>query len=187
MIYIQLFVCFLQIGLFSVGGGYAAMPLIQNQVVNLNRWLTMGEFTDLVTIAEMTPGPILINAATFVGIRIAGIPGAVLASIGSIVPAMVIASLMAWVYFRYRRMQAMQGLLAGLRPAVVALIAGAGVSILWQVALNGQALAIENVQWMGLDLFALAFLALRKFKLNPIMVISLCGAGALVIGWVTGF
>lgn len=186
MIYVQLFVCFLQIGLFSVGGGYAAMPLIQNQVVSLNHWLTMSEFTDLVTIAEMTPGPILINAATFVGIRIAGIPGAVVASIGSIVPAMVIASLMAWVYFRYRKMQAIQGLLAGLRPAVVALIAGAGVSILWQVALNGQAPAIENVQWMGLGLFALAFLALRKFKFNPILVISLCGVGALVIGWVTG-
>ena len=76
MIYLQLFLSFLQVGMFSVGGGYAAMPLIQSQVVEQHGWLTMQEFTDLVTIAEMTPGPITVNSATFVGIRMAGIPGA---------------------------------------------------------------------------------------------------------------
>ena len=70
MIYLQLFLSFLQVGLFSIGGGYAAMPLIQSQVVTQHAWLTMGEFTDLITIAEMTPGPIAINSATFVGIRL---------------------------------------------------------------------------------------------------------------------
>ena len=74
MIYFQLFFSFLQVGLFSVGGGYAAMPLIQSQVVEQHPWLTLQEFTDLITIAEMTPGPIAVNSATFVGIRIAGIP-----------------------------------------------------------------------------------------------------------------
>ena len=76
MIYFQLFLSFLQIGAFSFGGGYAAMPLIQNQVVTLHGWLNLAEFTDLVTISQMTPGPIAINAATFVGTRIAGTPGA---------------------------------------------------------------------------------------------------------------
>ena len=75
MIYFQLFLSFLQIGAFSFGGGYAAMPLIQNQVVTLHGWLNLAEFTDLVTISQMTPGPIAINAATFVGTRIAGTPG----------------------------------------------------------------------------------------------------------------
>ena len=84
MIYLQLFISFLQVGLFSVGGGYAAMPLIQNQVVELHPWLTLQEFTDLITIAEMTPGPIAVNSATFVGIRIAGIPGAIIATLGCI-------------------------------------------------------------------------------------------------------
>ena len=84
MIYLQLFWSFLQIGLFSIGGGYAAMPLIQAQVVQNHPWLNMSEFTDLVTIAEMTPGPIAINSATFVGIRIAGIPGALIATFGCI-------------------------------------------------------------------------------------------------------
>lgn len=77
MIYIQLFLSFVQIGLFSVGGGYAAIPLIQSQVVETHEWLTMNEFTNLITIAEMTPGPIGVNSATFTGLQIAGIPGAI--------------------------------------------------------------------------------------------------------------
>ena len=76
MIYIQLFLSFLQIGLFSVGGGYAAIPLVQSLIVERQGWITMTEFTNLITIAEMTPGPIAVNSATFVGIRIAGLPGA---------------------------------------------------------------------------------------------------------------
>ena len=82
MIYLELFLSFLQVGLFSVGGGYAAMPIIQSSVVEKYGWLTMSEFTDLITIAEMTPGPIAINSATFVGVRIAGVAGAVVATLG---------------------------------------------------------------------------------------------------------
>ena len=82
MIYLKLFLSFLQIGCLSFGGGYAAMPLIQEQVVTLNHWLSMNAFTDLVTIAEMTPGPIAINAATFVGTQVAGTLGAVVATLG---------------------------------------------------------------------------------------------------------
>ena len=89
MIYLELFWSFVQIGLFSVGGGMAAMPLIQNQVVTIHGWLTLTEFTDLVTIAEMTPGPIAVNSATFVGIRIAGLPGAIAATALAPMPAIV--------------------------------------------------------------------------------------------------
>ena len=84
MIYMQLFLSFLQIGLFSFGGGYAALPLIENQVITLHHWMTAPEFTDLITISQMTPGPIAVNSATFVGIRIAGIPGAVAATAGCV-------------------------------------------------------------------------------------------------------
>ena len=80
MIYFQLFLSFFQIGLLSFGGGYAAMPLIQGQVVQGHGWLSMSEFTDLITISQMTPGPIAVNSATFVGIKIAGIPGALAAT-----------------------------------------------------------------------------------------------------------
>jgi len=81
MIFLKLFWSFFQVGMFSIGGGMAAIPLIENQVVNLHHWLTLTEFTGLITIAEMTPGPIAVNAATFVGIRIAGIPGAIIATV----------------------------------------------------------------------------------------------------------
>ena len=80
MIYLQLFLSFLQIGMFSFGGGYAAMPLIQGQVVTAHHWLSMEEFTDLITISQMTPGPIAINSATFVGTKIAGTGGALAAT-----------------------------------------------------------------------------------------------------------
>lgn len=182
MIYLQLFWSFLQIGLFSIGGGYAAMPLIQAQVVQNHAWLNMSEFTDLITIAEMTPGPIAVNSATFVGIQIAGIPGALVATFGCILPSLFIVSLLAFIYYRYKKLSVLQSVLASLRPAVVALIASAGISILLQVALGGQELTMANLNLIGLALFAVAFVLLRKFKWNPILVMCLCGAGNLLLG-----
>lgn len=181
MIYLQLFFSFLQVGMFSIGGGYAAMPLIQSQVVKLHGWLTMSEFTDLITIAEMTPGPIAVNSATFVGIRIAGIPGAVIATFGCILPSCVIVSLLAYVYYRYKEVSVLQSVLASFRPAVVALIASAGLSILGLVMFNGNGLQIGYLNWIGTGLFLAAFLILRKFKWNPILVMSLCGAAGLCL------
>ena len=102
MIYLQLFLSFLQVGMFSIGGGYAAMPLIQSEVVQRYGWLSMNEFTDLITIAEMTPGPITVNSATFVGVRIAGIPGAIVATLGCIFPSLIIVSILSFLYYRYR-------------------------------------------------------------------------------------
>ena len=100
MIWLQLFFSFLQIGLFSFGGGYAAVPLIQEQIVNIHGWLDMDQFTDLITISQMTPGPIAINSATFVGIRIGGIPGALVATLGCILPSCIIVTLLAKLYLK---------------------------------------------------------------------------------------
>ena len=115
MIYVQLFLSFLQVGMFSVGGGYAAIPLIQSQVVEQHGWLTMQEFTDLVTIAEMTPGPIAVNAATFVGLRIAQVSGAIVATLGCITPALFFVSLLSYIYRRYKDISLLQSVLACLR------------------------------------------------------------------------
>lgn len=116
MIYLELFWSFFQVGLFSIGGGYAAMPLIQDQVVDIHPWLTMTGFADIMAIAEMTPGPIALNAATFVGIQVAGLPGALIATIGCIFPSCVIVMTLAYVYYRFRGLSIVQGVLAGLRP-----------------------------------------------------------------------
>lgn len=182
----QLFVSFLQVGLFSIGGGYAAMPLIQSQVVERYAWLTMGEFADLVTIAEMTPGPIAINAATFVGIRIAGIGGALAATFGCILPSCVIVSVLARIYYRYRGLPVLQEVLSSLRPAVVALIAAAGLSILGQVAFDGQAFSLPALCAPALVLFATALIVLRRLRWNPILVMALCGAANLAYGLIAG-
>ena len=109
MIYLQLFWSFFQIGLFSFGGGYAAVPLIQSQIVETNQWLSMGQFADLITIAEMTPGPIAINSATFVGTQVAGLPGAVIATFGCVFPSFVLVLLLSFLYIRYRNLKGMPG------------------------------------------------------------------------------
>ena len=142
MIYIQLFFSFLKIGLFSVGGGYAAIPLIQSEIVNGHGWLSMQEFTNLITISSMTPGPVAINSATFVGLRIAGLPGAVTATLGSIFPAVILVSLLSLIYRKYKGTTAIDTVLGCLRPAVVALITAAGLS-LSQTALWGELLCLS--------------------------------------------
>lgn len=143
----------LQVGLFSVGGGYAAMPLIRSQVVELHPWMTLQEFTNLITIAEMTPGPIAVNCATFVGLRIAQLPGAVIATLGCITPALVLVSLLAWCYRRWRDLSVLQSVLACLRPAVVALILGAGLSILGIVVFPNGILGLGSIDWIGTGSF----------------------------------
>ena len=178
---LQLFLCFLQIGAFSIGGGYAAIPLIQNQTVELRHWLTEEQFMDLAAIAEMTPGPIAVNGATFVGLKIAGVPGAIAATFGCILPSLVIVSLLALIYRKYRKLPMLQSVLASLRPAVVALIAAAGLNMLLQIAFGGKSpITFNQADWMNILLFSAAFYALRKQKWNPILVMGLCGIMNLV-------
>ena len=179
MIYLQLFLSFLQIGALSFGGGYAAMPLIQAQIVTEHQWLSMSEFTDLVTIAEMTPGPIAVNSATFVGTKIAGVPGALVATAGCILPACILVTLIAKLYLKYRNIAVLQSVLGSLRPAVVAMIASAGVLIL------RNAFCLSGTNWNMVALFAAAFLLLRRTKLSPILVMLLAGAANLVISLIT--
>ena len=178
MIYLELLWSFFQIGLFSIGGGYAARPLIEHQVVELHPWLTMTQFADIMTIAEMTPGPIAINSATFVGIQVAGIPGALVATVGCVVPSCIIVMTLAYVYYRFKNLTMVQGVLSGLRPAVVATIASAGLSLLLMAFFGQKELPqdLSTVQVIPVVIFAAAFFVLRRFKVNPIWV--MCGAGA---------
>lgn len=182
MIYLQLFLSFLQIGAFSFGGGYAALPLIRHQVVEANGWLQLSEFTDLITISQMTPGPIAVNSATFVGLKVAGIPGAVICTLGCVLPSCILVSLIAKLYLKYRSMDLLQGVLKGLRPAVVALIASAGVDIMAS-ALNigGEG----RIKLQMAVIFAICLVLLRK-KWNPILVMVLAGVMQVIYGTVSG-
>jgi len=177
MIYLKLFLSFFQIGLFSIGGGYAALPLIQNQVVEKNTWLSMTEFLDLITIAEMTPGPIAINSATFVGIRIAGTMGAVISTFGYILPCFIIVLTLAFFYYKYNKLTLVQGVLAGLRPAVVSLIASAGLSIAILALLNDSSAKfnLSAINPIATGLFIIGFIIMRKLKPNPLFIIISSG------------
>ena len=183
MIYLELFWSFFQIGLFSIGGGYAAMPLIQHQVVDIHPWLTMTQFADIMTIAEMTPGPIAINSASFVGIQVAGLAGAIIATIGCILPSCVIVMVLAYIYYRFRGLTMVQGILAGLHPAVVAMIASAGISLVILSFYGQRTLPddLSNISYISVFIFGVGLLILRKWKVNPIYVMVGSGAvGALL-------
>ncbi|MCI8360663.1 MAG: chromate transporter [Clostridiales bacterium] len=178
MIYLTLLWAFVQIGLFSFGGGYAAMPLIQGQVVDTYHWLSQSEFVDVVSISQMTPGPIAVNAATFVGQRVAGLPGALVATLGCVLPPCVLTLTVARFYYKHQSMTLVQGALDGLRPVVIALIASAGVSILSLVLWPaGFTLSFSSLDWPALLLAGACLFILRKWKAGPILV--MLGAGLL--------
>ena len=168
---IALFISFIKIGLFSIGGGYAAMPLIQSEILQAHNWLTLNEFHDLVTIAEMTPGSIAINGATFVGYKIAGLAGAITATFAVILPSIILLSILSFLYYRYRQMPFVQNILLSLRPVIVALIFSVAINMFKSSIIDaGGILTI-----ISLLLLILSFFALRKLKWSPILVMVLCG------------
>jgi len=182
MIYVELFFAFLQIGAFSFGGGYAAMPLIQQQVVNQYHWMTMADFTDLITISQMTPGPIAINAATFVGNQVAGFQGALVATLACVLPSCIFVTALAWLYTKYKNLTTMQGILIALRPAVVAMIATAGFLILIPAFFLNQSVSFQagNFQIRPVLYFVGAMILLRKWKMDPVLVMVLCGVAEVI-------
>lgn len=183
-LYLQLFISFLQIGALSFGGGYASMPLIQQQVVTLHGWLSLSEFTDLITISQMTPGPIAINSATFVGTRVGGFWGALCATTGCVLPSCLLVSLLAWAYLKYGHLSIIQDILSSLRPAVIAMIASAGfsilISILWPQGLSSLAALAQNVNLRGFLIFLGALVLLIRLRMNPILVMVLSGAAEVL-------
>lgn len=181
MIYLQLLISFFQVGMFSIGGGYAAIPLIQDEVVTRHEWLTMKEFTDLVTIAEMTPGPIAVNSATFVGIKIAGPAGALAATFGCILPALLLVSVLSFAYNRYKNISVIQNSMTCLRPVIAGLIAAAGSSFLVRAVFNNELISFSTVNWAGAAVFGGAFVMIRKYKRNPVTVMLLSGISYILL------
>ena len=159
------------------------MPLIENQVVNIHPWLTMTQFADIMTIAEMTPGPIAINSATFVGIQVAGLPGAIIATVGCVFPSCVIVMTLAYIYYRFRGLNVVQGVLNGLRPAVIAMIASAGISLLI-MAIYGQRVLpddLTSLDVIAIFIFVFGIIVLRKWKPNPLWVMAGSGAAGIIL------
>lgn len=183
MLLLKLFFAFIQVGLFSVGGGYAAIPLIQAQIVNIHGLMTMEEFADLITIAEMTPGPISINSSTFVGTRLAGPFGAIICTLGCIIPSFIICLTLAHFYYKYRNFNGVQTILAALRPAVVALIGSTGASILMLGLFEADIFSFNVTDFKIIEfiLFGGALFILRKYKASAIAIIFGSGIAGTIV------
>lgn len=180
MIFAELFLTFFVIGLFTIGGGYAMLSLIQTQVVTVHGWIDENTFTDIVAISQMTPGPIGINSATYIGYTVLADSGAphilcILASfttsLAVVLPSFLIVLAMCKVYYKFSDNSVFEGVMAGLKPAVVGLI---GASALLLVTL-------ENFpDWKSWVLFSAAFLVSWIWKVNPILTIIAGG----IIGFI---
>ncbi|WP_317404404.1 chromate transporter [Megamonas funiformis] len=188
MIYLELFWSFVQVGLFCVGGGYASMPLIQAQVIDVHGWLSMSEFIDIFTISQMTPGPIGINAATFVGMKVAGFLGAIVSTLGFVTPSFILGIILAKLFFKYGNIGVIKGILNGLRPAVVALICSAGMSFIFLALFNTEKMPINvaDIDYLGLFVLIVAFIAVRK-KVGIIKILAGSGVLGLILGLIGKF
>ena len=189
MIFLELFITFFQIGLFGFGGGYGMLSLIQGEVVHNHGWLTTSEFTDIVAISQMTPGPIGINSATYCGytaVHNAGfgywmsILGSVTATFALVLPSLILMLLIAKLLMKYMQTQAVQSVFSGLRPAVVGLLAAATLLLMSQE--NFSAPDVNPWQfWISCFLFAASFVGTKYLKINPIRMICYAGGAGLLL------
>lgn len=175
MIYLNLFFNFFKIGILGFGGGYAILPLIESIIVKTNGWITANEFIDLVTISQITPGPILINSATFIGGKEGGVLGAICATMGSVMPSLIIIIFLSILYYKFKSLEIVQTMLKIIKPAVVGLIAAASLGIVINVLFKDSIVNINNIDYIGLILSILSFILIRYSKINPILVIVLSG------------
>lgn len=180
MVLFDLFFTFLKIGAFAFGGGYAVLPFIEQYVVNDKAWLTIQELTDLVSLSQMTPGPIAINSATFIGTKVAGIPGALAATAGNVLPQLTLMMILGYFLFGGRKLKFLDAILVGLKPAIVGLIAIAALSMFTSSLFIGKAWDFSAISLLGAAGFVLGFFFYRKKKLSVIQIVVLAAAVGLV-------
>lgn len=170
-----LFLDFLKIGMLSIGGGYAAIPLIQQQVVKIKNWITLQEFTDIITISQMTPGPLAVNTATFVGLRVAKVSGAVAATLGCVLCGVILSICFYQFLYNHQNSKIVNNILDSLRASSTGLIACAAVTIILLVLFPSTAEQQTVADKTSGILFFIGFFILRKWKLNPILIILISG------------
>lgn len=175
---LELLYSYLKIGFFGFGGGYAMLSLIHSEVVVRNGWLTGGEFSDIVAISQMTPGPIALNSATYIGYEVAGVLGSVVATTAVCIPALTVMMLVTRFFLRLQHNRYVQGVVWGMRPVVVGMIASAALLLIFPHSDEGRSF-IDVWSWV---IFALTLVG-SAYKLNPIMLIVGSGvAGMLIYG-----
>lgn len=181
MLYLQLFYTFFKIGLFGFGGGYAMLSMIQGEVVTRHDWLTPQEFTDIVAISQMTPGPIGINSATYVGYTATGsVWGSVVATLAVVLPSFILMLTISKFFLKYQKSKPVTDVFNGLRPAVVGLLAAAALVLMDKENFGSPTEDMRQFIICCL-LFLGVFIAARRFKANPIMLIIAAALIGLVV------
>ena len=189
MIFLQLFITFFEIGLFGFGGGYGMLSLIQGEVVTKHTWLTAAEFTDIVAVSQVTPGPIGINSATYVGYAAVthagysaswGMLGSCLATVAVVLPSFLLMLLVVKFFQKYRDNAIVESMFASLRPTVVGLIAAAAILLMTRENFSTPSESPWQF-YISLFLFISTFIGTQYFKINPIRMILLCGLAGLLL------
>lgn len=175
MIYLQLIKEFFLIGAFSFGGGYACLPFIQKIVIDKYNWMTAFDFTNVITISQITPGPIGINIATFLGMQLGGLIGAICTTISYVFPSSIIIIILAKLYFKYRNLCTMQCILDCMKPAVVALIGSSTVTLLCNAFWNNEKIILNETNFIAVSISIICFIIMKIIKIDPIKIILLSG------------
>lgn len=185
MIYLRLFYEFFKIGLFSIGGGLATIPFLQDLAERTN-WYSVSFITDMIAISESTPGPIGINMATYVGNTVVGNIGGIIATIGEILPSLIIVILVSKFLSNFNQNQKINHAFYGIRPIVTALIAAACLDVFKVAVLNNELIETKgilgSVDFINLILFILIFILIRKFKKHPVIYIFISGVIGIILG-----
>lgn len=176
MIYMQLFISYLKIGFFGFGGGYAMLSLIQNEIVEQQGWITTSQFADIVAISQMTPGPIAINSATYIGYTVGGFWGSVVATIAVCLPAMTIMLTLTKFFIQLRGNSIVHSVISCMKPVVVGMIAAAALLLIFPKN-SSEASFIDHYSWI---IFAVTLIACYK-KVNPILLIILSAIAGVII------
>lgn len=177
LVLLELFWTFLMIGFVSFGGGYAMIPVIEMEVSN-HGWMTTQEFTDVIAIAGMSPGPIATNSAIFVGYQTAALPGAIVSAVAMVIPSLLIILVIATFFFKFNELKIVKSAFYGLRPIITGLILYAALNF----AVTNNVIGEPSFQTVSLAaIFGLSLFALMKWKLHPIIVIALAGVFGVVL------
>ncbi|AGC67747.1 chromate transportert ChrA [Thermoclostridium stercorarium subsp. stercorarium DSM 8532] len=190
MIYIKLFLVFMKIGLFSFGGGYAMIPMIQKETES-NGWMSPSDFVDIISISEITPGPISVNSATYIGYKVAGIPGSFSSTVGVSLPSLILIMIVSRFFFKYYEKPVNTMIFYGIRPVIAGLIWSAGISVaktsifksdlVTEVFNYSFSIATSVIDFRSVGILVVVLLILVKYKVHPVLTILGAGMAGIIV------
>ncbi|MBR6233040.1 MAG: chromate transporter [Erysipelotrichaceae bacterium] len=177
---LDIFLNFLKIGVFAFGGAYAVIPLIEEQMVTNTKWMTFAEFSDLLAIDELTPGPIIVNASTFIGMKLSGVFGAIAATFGCVVPGCIIALILIRLYRKYKEIPVISEAIKVLKCMSVALIFSVLIKMFMNAVFPSGLGSLGDINILSLLMVIASFYVLKRYKANPMLVMLTCGCISLI-------